>query len=292
MPPKARQPPRNLVEQEGRIQLAISALKKQEISSVRRAATVFNVPPSTLHDRLSGKQYRIEQRANGHRLTANQEASLIEWILSRDARGVAPRPSHVAEMASLLLQEADPTSSRLVGKNWVSSFINRHDEVKSRFARRYNYSRAKCEDPRAIKAWFKQLEEVRKQWGIQDDDIFNFDETGFAMGLIATTKVVTRASMPGKPHLIQPGNREWVTTIECMNSSGWMVPSCIIFKGKRFIEGWFEEYGIPTDLRIELSANGWTTDEIGLRWLEKVFIPATATRKVGGISITCSRWPW
>ncbi|CEL02456.1 hypothetical protein ASPCAL03626 [Aspergillus calidoustus] len=56
------------------------------------------------------------------------------------------------------------------------------------------------------------------------------------MGLIATTKVVTRASMPGKPHLIQPGNREWVTTIECMNSSGWIVPSCIIFKGKRFIK--------------------------------------------------------
>jgi hypothetical protein len=126
----------------------------------------------------------------------------------------------VAEMASLLLQEADPTSAQPVGKNWVSSFINRHGEVKSRFARRYNYSRAKCEDPRVIKTWFKQLEEVRKQWGIQDDDIFNFDETGFSMGLIANTKVVTRASMPGKPHLIQPGNREWVTTIECMNSSG------------------------------------------------------------------------
>lgn len=35
------------------------------------------------------------------------------------------------------------------------------------------------------------------------------------MGLIATTKVVTRANMPGKPHLIQPGNRECLTTIEC-----------------------------------------------------------------------------
>jgi hypothetical protein len=187
-------------------------------------------------------------------------------------------------MANILLHEEDSTAQP-IGKNWVSSFIKRHDEVKSRFARRYNYSRAKCEDPRTIKAWFKQLEEVRKQWGIQDEDIFNFDETGFAMGLIATTKVVTRASMPGKPHLIQPGNREWVTTIECMNSSGWMVPSCIIFKGKRLIEGWFEEYGIPVDWRIELSANGWTTNEIGLRWLEKTFIPATATRRVGGYQL-------
>jgi hypothetical protein len=49
------------------------------------------------------------------------------------------------------------------------------------------------------------------QYGISHEDIYNFDETGFAMGLIATTKVVTRANMPGKPHLIQPGNREWTT---------------------------------------------------------------------------------
>jgi hypothetical protein len=46
------------------------------------------------------------------------------------------------------------------------------------------------------------------QYGISHEDIYNFNETGFAMGLIATTKVVTRANMPRKPHLIQPGNQE------------------------------------------------------------------------------------
>jgi hypothetical protein len=75
------------------------------------------------------------------------------------------------------------------------------------------------------------------QYGISHEDIYNFDETGFAMGLIATTKVVTRANMPGKPHLIQPGNRERVTTIECV-STGWVLPSCVILKGRVHIEGW------------------------------------------------------
>ncbi|KAL4861970.1 hypothetical protein BDV12DRAFT_203478 [Aspergillus spectabilis] len=37
--------------------------------------------------------------------------------------------------------------------------------------------------------------------------------------------------MPGRPHLIQPGQREWVTTIECIGSTGFSVPTCIIFKG-------------------------------------------------------------
>jgi hypothetical protein len=56
------------------------------------------------------------------------------------------------------------------------------------------------------------------------------------MGLITTTKVVTRAEIPGKPWLIRPGNREWVTTIECVNSMGWSVPSTITFKGKVYID--------------------------------------------------------
>ena len=160
-------------------------------------------------------------------------------------------------------------------------FVKRRPEIKARFARRYNYSRAKCEDPKIINAWFNDLQKTRLQYGILDEDIFNFDETGFAMGLIATTKVVTRSNMPGKPHLIQPGNREWVTTIECINSSGWSIPTCIIFKGKVHIEGWYEECSIPGDWNIKVSANGWTTDEIGLEWLQKIFIPATSQRTIG-----------
>jgi hypothetical protein len=76
------------------------------------------------------------------------------------------------------------------------------------------------------------------------------------MGLIATAKVLARSKMPGNPYLIQPGNREWVTTIECINAMGWLVPSTIIFRGRVFIEGWYAEHGLPGNWRIELSNNG------------------------------------
>lgn len=103
------------------------------------------------------------------------------------------------------------------------------------------------------------------QYGIVFEDIYNFDETGFAMGLIVTAKVVTRADIYGKRQLVQPGNREWVTLIECINFMGWALPPCIIFKGKVYIEGWYEDDALPPDWRIEVSDNGWITDEIGLR---------------------------
>lgn len=60
------------------------------------------------------------------------------------------------------------------------------------------------------------------------------------MGLTATAKVITRAEYYGRRSLLQPGNREWVTVIETINASGWLLPPCIIFKGKVFIEGWFD----------------------------------------------------
>jgi len=89
----------------------------------------------------------------------------------------------------------------------------------------------------------------------------------------------TQGQCPGL--VIQPGNREWVTSIECVNSMGWALPPCIVFKGSVHIEGWYQDSKLPHNWRIEVSPNGWTSDQIGLRWLQKVFIPETTSRTTG-----------
>jgi hypothetical protein len=183
-------------------------------------------------------------------------------------------------MADLLLQKRGTTPVLSVGENWVTKFVQRHPLLSSRFSKRYNYERAKCEDPKIIREWFNLVQKTIFQFGIDPDNIYNFDETGFAMGLIATARVITRSEYYGRRALLQPGNRKWVTVIECTNASGWALPPCMIFKGKVFIESWFN--GLPEDWRFEVSPNGWTSDEIGIRWLEKLFIPTTSSRTKGG----------
>jgi hypothetical protein len=180
-------------------------------------------------------------------------------------------------MANILLAER---GGGVVGTKWVYNYTKRHDEIKSRYSRRYDYQRAKCEDPRIIEPWFELVQRTIDENGIQPEDIYNFDETGFAMGLIATAKVITRAEYYGRRSLLQPGNREWVTSIECVNSTGFVLPPTIIFKAKTYhYQAWYDD--LPCDWRIEISENGWTTDEIGLRWLEKQFIPTTTSRTRG-----------
>jgi hypothetical protein len=79
------------------------------------------------------------------------------------------------------------------------------------------------------------------KYGILPEDIYNFDETGFAMGLCATAKVITGSNQYSRPYLLQPGNQEWVTAIEAVNSTGWTLPSYVIFKATKYSQkDWFE----------------------------------------------------
>jgi hypothetical protein len=279
MPPIRTESSQKLANQEGRILLALSDIKDSRIKSLRAAAKLYDIPYRTLAARASGRAARVDKRPNGHKLTQLEEDSLVQWIFSMDSRGAAPRPSTVREMANILLAARGSTPSLTVGVNWASTFINRRDELRTRSSIHYDYQRALNEDPKSLRAWFATVQRVIDENGIQPEDIYNFDETGFAMGLISSQKVVTRAEYYGRRRLLQPGNREWVTTVEAICADGFSLPPCIIFKGKVAIAGWFDN--LPKDWRFEVSNNGWTTDEIGLRWLQKHFIPHTNSRVRG-----------
>lgn len=257
----------------------MKAIQNGELSTVRQAAAIYNVPETTLRRRRAGQSSRIDIRANSHKLTQNEEDSVTMWIISMDSRGAAPRPSTVREMANLLLADRGSTPAPTVGVNWATKFIQRREELCTRFSRRYDYQRALNEDPTSLREWFKTVQRIVNESGIQPEDIYNFDETGFAMGPISSARVVTRAEYYGRRVVLQPGNRTWVTTIESICADGFSLPPCIIFKGKVYIESWFDN--LPKDWRFEVSQNGWTTDEIGIRWLQKLFIPATSVRTKG-----------
>ncbi|EED17444.1 pogo transposable element, putative [Talaromyces stipitatus ATCC 10500] len=255
----------SLNEQEGRILLAISDLQNGRIQRVAQAARIYEIPRTTLQD------------TQCHKLTQYEEESLVKWVLDLDRRGLPPRHSLVREMANYILSQHGKPQ---VGKNWITKLIKRRPEIDSKFARKYNYERAKCEDPKIIQEHFDRVQAAISEYGILPEDIFNFDETGFAMGLCATAKVITGSDRYAQPKLLQPGNREWVTAIEATNSTGWAVPSYVIFKAKKNVrEGWFDD--LPDDWRINISDNGWTTDQIGLEWLKTHFIPYINGRTVG-----------
>ena len=181
---------------EGRIALALQAYQQGQISSLRAAARAYDVPYTSLYRRNQGTTSRLVSVSSNRKLTQTEESALIKWILSLDTRGIPPTQVLVHQMAELLLAERVQNASikqTTLGKNWVYRFITRHPEIKSRYSRKYDYKRAKCEDPEVIRAWFRLVQNTVAKYGILDEDIYNFDETGFQMGVISTAKVVTSA---------------------------------------------------------------------------------------------------
>lgn len=101
----------------------------------------------------------------------------------------------VEEMANHLLRVRDAPP---VGKNWASNFVQRYPKLCTRWSRKYDYQRAKCEDPKLINRWFTLLQDVETKYRILNDGLYNFDETGFMMGIIFLGTVLTTSESRAK----------------------------------------------------------------------------------------------
>lgn len=257
--------------------LAVEALKQDPKLSVRRAAAIYTVPRTTLRDRRAGRPSRVNTMANSRNLTNSEEQVIVEHILELVERGYPPRLSDVANMANSLREER---SLGPVGSNWASTFVSRQPELEVKFNRKYDYKRALCEDSEVEKGWFSLVANIKAKYGIQDNDTYNFDETGFMMGQITQGSVVTASSMRGRPKQVQPGNREWVTVTQGINATGWAIPPFVIFKARHHLSNWYKDDKLPQDWVIAISENGWTTNELGFEWI-KHFDKHTKTRTVG-----------
>ena len=270
------------IQKEGRLELAIQAYNQGRFRSYRAAAKAYDILRSTLQQRINGMEPKLGSIAKNRLLTATEEETLVQWILSMDKRGMPPRIAVVRDMADLLVaQHKKSTPVRLIGQNWVRGLINRHDTLKSKYNRKYDYQRAKCEDLELIRGWFQRVRATIAEYGILEDDIYNFDETGFQMGVIATAKVVTGTDRAGRPRTKQPGNREWVTVIETICARGFSIPPLVILEAVMHQSTWYENGLLPYDWSIGVSENGWTNNDIGQFWLENIFEKYTKDRTTG-----------
>jgi hypothetical protein len=215
---------------EARILLALQALNQGQFLSSRAAAAAYNVSKSTLNTRRAGVASRRDIAPNSMKLTKLEEEVIVKAILDLDLRGYPPTYLRVRGQANLLLTARGGGE---VGINWPANFVRRRPELATRYNRRLDYQRALCENRDTITAWFKLVENIKAKYGIQDTDTWNFDETGFMMGVISSSsKVVTGSERRYKPKQIQPGNREWVSSIIGVGRLGQIIPPFIIFQGK------------------------------------------------------------
>jgi len=282
-------------EKEARLQEAIVEYKKrvkQQKSagkvSINRLAKDFKVPRQTLTDRLNGKQPRNKAHEETMNLSINEEKELVHWITTLTQRGYAPRYRTIRELAEIIRNRrvlgVNDDDVQLVtydtfGKDWVARFMSRYPQLESTRRKLIEAARIKEVSVERLTKWFEDLQHVINEYNIEPGNLYNMDESGFAIGDIEASQCVINATIR-QAFQAKPGRQEWVTGIECICADGTSLSPLIIFKGENLSRQWIP-VSIHNNWRFGCNTKGWTSNIHGLQWLRQVFEVETREKANG-----------
>jgi hypothetical protein len=245
--------------------------------SLRQASREWGVPSSTLSDRIRGRENHTQASESQQKLSPSQEEHLTTWILAQEALGTPLTHGQIRQFAGRLLVIKGDTQE--LGKRWMAGFLRRNPILQTKRARNIDSVRVNGATTQVIKDWFQRLN-IPAISSIKPENRWNMDESGIMEGMGVNGLVVgssERRSIQKK----QPGSRAWTSFIECISATGKALLPLVIFKGKSVQQQWFPTDSIELNTykgwEVTATENAWTSDETALEWLEKVFLPQTAT---------------
>jgi DDE superfamily endonuclease/Tc5 transposase DNA-binding domain len=275
------------IEKEARLQEAMAAVlaKKHTAAS---ATLAFNISRSTLYDRLNGKPPRNKAHETEQLLSHAEEKELVQWITRLTITGYPPRYDTLREMAEEIrkrrVKNINQDGLELVkyddiGKQWVPRFLRRHPELASVRPRSIDAVRIKDTSPERLQRWFDDLEKAVMEYNIKPKNMYNMDESGFAIGEKEAGRCIINAQVRQK-FQAKPGRQEWVSVVECICADGNVVPPLVIFRAENLSRQWIPA-SIHGNWSIGCNSKGWTSNIHGMQWLRQCFEPATRD-KAGG----------
>lgn len=262
-----------------------------------RIAEEFGIHPSSLTRRLNG-QRRPRNQAFSHlqALTPTEESTLVDYIRRMTETGnpiEARFVVHLAEDLQANRMKGNGTYNQLfrpLGHNWVHSFKNRHEELRTVWSKEIEVARVRGTERERLERWFMEISRLRATHLYDLDDIWNMDETGFGVGSGTKTKVFIvvdkeypeRSRTAGYRAGTTKQGTERVTAVECVSASGRAINPLIVYKSnKPFDPREHPLNPLAKDWVFATARNGYTTNVLGLKWLEEVFLPQTQPSRQG-----------
>jgi hypothetical protein len=141
--------------QETRMLQAISDYHTRRYTSIRSAAAANEVSHVSLGRRLKGGISRAIAREPQQLLPNQQEQILVRWILDLEAQGHPPSFTQVRDLVVII--RGIPTEHSSIGQNWISRFIQRHPEIRSKVGKKIHGLRLQSTTPESLNRWFEHF---------------------------------------------------------------------------------------------------------------------------------------
>jgi hypothetical protein len=261
------------------IDKAIAFLRSSRSENISEVARRYNVDRSTLSKRFRGK---TRSTAKGYQtqqlLTHKQELMLVKQINKLSEWCLPPTPSMVRAWAAALCG-TEP------GKNWAAAFGDRHkDELDCKYLSTIDLERHKADSEHSYRQYFAVLKKKIIQYNIQPHNCYNMDEMGFLIGHLQKVKSIFPKALMKTQKLLgtgQDGARHWITLMATICADGSSLPPALIYEAVsgNLQDTWLQDYR-PEEYPcwFASSPNGWTSDELGLSWLQSHSDPQTSEK--------------
>jgi hypothetical protein len=253
--------------------------------SFRSAAQSYDANYETVRQRFHGRPSHRDAAESQMRVNPAQERIIKEHMDECAVRGIPLGPNGVKEAATII-------SGQLCGDRWYRGFRERNPDVIGKVAHPLEAPRAQALNRSNVKAFFDMLLLLIQQYHILPHNIYNMDEKGIMLGKGSKPYVLVDRNIR-TVSVLENGNRENITVIECICADGTSIRPCVIFKGKKCNLEWgrnnecnaryvlhsiVSDKSLTTFHSISFSDKGWTDQELGYLWLTKDFHPATVNR--------------
>ena len=170
-------------------------------------------------------------------LTIQEEKELAHWITTLTQHGYAPRYRTIRELAEIIRNrrvfgvnddEVQLVNYKQFGKDWVPRFMSRYPQLKSTRIKLIEAARIKDVSVERLTKWFEDLQSVINEYKIELGNLYNMDESGFAIGEKEAGRCIINAQVHQK-FQAKPGCQEWVLVMQCICADGSVVPPLVIF---------------------------------------------------------------
>jgi len=207
-------------EIEARITEACCKVAETEKPNIAHIEWEFEVPESRLWARWNGRQTRGSRPAVNKRLTEAEELAVCMYLKRLDTIGTSVRLPMVKNCANDILKRNHPSGTSdpppTVSEVWSKRFLARHPEFHIRKQKAIEDEWKNAHDPGVILDWFARYQQECEESGVLVGNRYNFDETGFRIGIGRNQWIVTM-DPDRQAHLGSTTNRELVTACEAIS---------------------------------------------------------------------------
>ena len=252
------------------IQAAVIFIQNRTNQSINIAevAPTYYIPVTRLRGRLQGHHSRQDCQGANRKLSDDQELAVCQYLHHLDTIGTSPRLQMVTSCANAILAygHTDQGPTPLVGDHWAPRCLDRHPEYPVRKQQTIDSDRKNAHQPHNIRILFNKYKSVCEEYDIEPGDQYDFDETGFRIGVGRDQWIITRE--PSRPCFLgSTTNKKLVSVCETITSDGAVRPPMIIVPGFIHQEAWYTTTSIPDDYLLGTSWSGYNNDGLTMKWL-------------------------